>query len=117
MVQNPVSRGRSPQFFKAGSEPVLREQFVEEHVVWNVRWTTQPAAVLVVQEDRLEAGPVTVEEELVLCAVEELRSLATITEQRVWMPLKYQESGLEVLATHVYPKSSTLFHFCRRRRG
>jgi len=96
---------------------LVEEQFVEEHVVWNVWRSTKSAAVLVIQEDRLEAGPVSVEEELVFCAVEELRSLTTVAKQSVWMTFKHHESRLEVLTTHVNPESSALFHFCGRRSG
>jgi len=53
---------------------------VDEDVVWNVWRSTQPAAVLVVEEDRLEARAVSVEKELVFGAVKELRPLATVPE-------------------------------------
>ena len=59
---------------------LIEKQFVEEDVVWNVRWSTEPTAVLVIEKDRLEAGPVSVEEEFVLGAVEELGSLSTVAK-------------------------------------
>jgi len=68
------------------------------------------------QEDRLEAGPVPVEKELVLGAVEELRSLAAVAEQRVWMPLEHDGRRLEVLPAHVDAQAAILLHLRRRRR-
>ena len=59
---------------------LVEQQLVEEDVVWNVWRSTQPAAVLVVEEDRLEARAVSVEKELVFGAVKELRPLATVPE-------------------------------------
>jgi len=38
------------------------------------------ACILVIEKDRLEAGPVSIEEELVLGAVEELGALSTVAE-------------------------------------
>jgi len=89
---------------------LIEEQFVEKDVVRDVRRPTQPAAVLVIEEDRFEARPVSVKEELVLGAVEELRTLPTVAKQCVWMTFEHQESGLEVLTAHVDPQPSSLFH-------
>ena len=96
---------------------LVEEQLVEEDVVRHVRRPSQPSAVLVVEEDRLEARPVPVEKELVLGAVEELRSLAAVAEQRVWMTFEDDQRRLEVLAADVDPQTSILLHVrCRRRR-
>jgi len=89
---------------------LVEKQLVEEHVVWNVRRSSQPAAVLVIEEDRLEAWSMSIEEELVLGSVEELRAFAAVAEQRVWMALEYHQSCLEVLTADVDAKTTTLFH-------
>ena len=92
---------RAPVLVDGVRFQLVKVEFFEEDVIWNWIGATQTAATLVVDEDGLEAGPVSVEEELTPLAVVELGATKTISEQRVWMTFEYPERRLEVVAADV----------------
>jgi len=64
--------------------------------VWDGVGAPQPAAPLQVDEDGLEAGPVSVEEELAALAVVELRASETVPEnggRRRGRSIRSRDSG------------------------
>ena len=71
---------RAPILVDGGRFELVEDQLVEEDVVGDGVGAPQPAAPLQVDEDGLEAGPVSVEEELAALAVVELRASETVPE-------------------------------------
>ena len=80
---------------------LVEDQLVEEDVVRNVFGAAQPAAALVIHEDRLETRPVPVEEELAPLAVVELSPSESVAEQRARVAFQHRQRRLEVVAADV----------------
>ena len=88
---------------------LVEHDLCQEDVVGHMMRSLQTAAVHVVGEDRLEAGPMSVEEVLVSLGVVEHAALLLAAEQRVWMTRKHLAPELVMLSAHVHPYAVVLF--------
>ena len=80
---------------------LVEDQLVEEDVVWNGVGAPQPAAALVIDENRLEARAMPVEEKLASLAVVERRASEAVSKQRARMAFQHSEIGFKVVTANV----------------
>jgi len=92
---------RAPVLVDGVRLQLVEDKLVEEDVVRDGIGAPETAAALVVDEDRLEARPVSVEEELAALAVVELGASETVPEQRARVTVEDSQSRLEVVTADV----------------
>jgi len=103
-IKNKRIKGRgafSPEFVGGDFPKLVKLDLLGEDIEWDVDRPSEAAATLVVVEDGVKTGPVSVEEVLVAQRVEVSNAAGRIPEQRVWKLVERSQLRLEPQSAHL----------------
>jgi hypothetical protein len=91
----------SPEFVGGDFPKLVKLDLLREDIEWDVDWPSEAAATLVVVEDGVKTGPVSVEEVLVAQRVEVSNAAGRVPEQRVWKLVERSQLRLVPQSAHL----------------